>query len=70
MVLWGTILVPLGTILVPLGTILVPLGTILVPLGHPMGHLGGQMWILIDFLLIWGLPWAPCGGHFGDIFVN
>ncbi len=36
------------------------------PLGHPMGHLGVQMRIFIDFLSISGISWNPFRGGLGD----
>ena len=40
-----------------------------MPQGHSLGHLGVQVWILIDFGWIWGTFWGPVWHHFGDFFV-
>ena len=57
----------------PWVSIWVPWDTTLViwcPLDHPMDPLGVQIWIFIDLGPIWGPPWAPFGGHVGDMFTN
>ena len=40
-----------------------------VPQGHPLGHLGVQVWIFIDFGWIWGPCWEAVWRHLGDFFV-
>ena len=37
--------------------------------GHPMGHLGVQTLILVDFGWILGPSWDSLWGHLGDFFV-
>ena len=55
---WGSIFGTWDTILVILGS-----------RGTPNGHLGVQIWILIDFGWIFGPSWDPLWGNFCDFFV-
>ena len=74
---FGSIWVPQGSILAPFGYPRVPFWDPMAPFwcpgdthGPPMGPLGVQTRIFIDFVWILGSPWDPFWSRFSDFFVN
>ena len=68
MVPWGTIGAPFGYPGAPFWDPMAPFWWPGDSHGPPMGHLGVQIVIFIDFRGILGSPWDPLWGHFGDFF--
>ncbi len=64
--LFETLGCPFGSLGRHLGTLGTPFWWSRRPLGHPMGSLGDQIWIFIDFESILDPSWDNFWGHFGD----